>query len=331
MGPPEIKTPHPDQLGGETGKRGGTSPEGRHADDTPRPWKARRGLRLQAQGQAQRILTARARATQPGRYPGDVYRTASCLWSKVADVSVVQSIEHGSAHYTGLVTCGSVWACPTCAAKIQERRRQEIEHAMTWAKSSGLAAIMPTFTFPHRSFHTLAGLLEKQAEAFKLLRKTRAYRRVMERIGFRGLIRSLEVTHGGFFAVMASTIGVCHPQYAFSPIPQGSGGGFRSGSERRLRSPPATAREAGRLAAADAAGRRPCEPLRSAQRGQGGASPVPPAKRVRLPSRPATTPARVKRHRRGAAPTPRRRDAAEPASPDQADQVDLADPSPRRA
>ena len=196
MGPPEIKTPHPSELGGRKGKRGETSPEGRHAEYTATGLKARRALRFQAQSHAQRVLTARARAVHPGEFPGDVYRTASCLWSRVADVSVMQSIEHGSAHYTGLVTCGSVWACPTCAAKIQERRRQEIEHAMTWAKAQGLAAIMPTFTFPHRAFHTLADLLEKQATAFKLLRKTRAYRRVMERIGFKGLIRSLEVTHG---------------------------------------------------------------------------------------------------------------------------------------
>ena len=196
MGPPEIKTPHPSELGGRKGKRGETSPEGRHAETTAKAVKARRALRFQAQGQAQRLLTARARAVHPDRYPGDVFRTAACLWSRVSDVGVRQSIEHGTAHYTGLATCGSVWACPTCAAKIQERRRQEIEVAMTWATAQGFVAIMPTFTFPHRSFHTLADLLEKQARAFRLFRQTRGYRRVMERIGFRGLIRSLEVTHG---------------------------------------------------------------------------------------------------------------------------------------
>jgi hypothetical protein len=197
VGPPaEIKTPHPDQLGGETGKRGGPIPEGRHADYTAGGLKARRALRFQAQSHAQRVLTARARATHPGKFPGDVYRTASCLWSKISAVQVHQDIEHGSAHYSGLVTCGSVWACPTCAAKIQERRRLEIEHAMTWAKAEGLLAIMPTFTFPHRSFHSLAQLLQKQAHAFRLFRQTRGYRRATERLGFRGLIRSLEVTHG---------------------------------------------------------------------------------------------------------------------------------------
>ncbi|MBA1331226.1 hypothetical protein QQ73_08700, partial [Candidatus Endoriftia persephone str. Guaymas] len=79
---------------------------------------------------------------------------------------------------------------------IQERRRAEIEVAMDWHKANGGDALMVTFTFPHVRFDTLAELLAKQAEAFKLLRKGRVYGQLMTSLRFVGLVRSLEVTHG---------------------------------------------------------------------------------------------------------------------------------------
>ena len=52
-------------------------------------------------------------------------RTAKCLRIRAhdCDVQVWKSREHGTASYGGLQTCGSVWTCPVCAAKIAERRR----------------------------------------------------------------------------------------------------------------------------------------------------------------------------------------------------------------
>ena len=46
-------------------------------------------------------------------------RTAKCLRIRAhdCDVQVWKSKEHGTASYGGLQTCGSVWACPVCAAK----------------------------------------------------------------------------------------------------------------------------------------------------------------------------------------------------------------------
>jgi hypothetical protein len=114
----------------------------------------------------------------------------------VADVAVWRSNEFANAHFKGLATCGSVWACAVCASKIQERRRGEVEQAMTWAESNELVAIMVTLTFPHQSFHQLRELLAKQAEALGRFRRSRTYARAVKRIGFAGLIRSLEVTHG---------------------------------------------------------------------------------------------------------------------------------------
>ena len=59
-------------------------------------------------------------------------RTAKCLRIRAfdSDVQVWKSREHGTASYGGLQTCGSVWTCPVCAAKIAERRRVELLDAM---------------------------------------------------------------------------------------------------------------------------------------------------------------------------------------------------------
>jgi len=130
-------------------------------------------------------------------YADSFHRTAQCLHVRHSDtVGVYHSTEHNRAFYGGLVTCGSVWACPVCAAKIQERRRLEIAQAFDWAYSHGHKAVMVTFTFPHYAHQRLADLLGMQADAFKRLRSGKAWDRIKKDMGYVGLIRSLEVTLG---------------------------------------------------------------------------------------------------------------------------------------
>ena len=52
-------------------------------------------------------------------------RTAKCLRIRAhdKDVQVWKSKNHKTASYGGLQTCGSVWTCPVCGAKVVERRR----------------------------------------------------------------------------------------------------------------------------------------------------------------------------------------------------------------
>lgn len=159
-----------------------------------------RALRYQALSQARHWLRADAQPridSGAAEYPGDVYRTTDCRWVSYGDVTINHNAEHQSAFFGGLATCGSVWACPVCAAKIQERRRLEIETAMTAAEAQGLGVTLVTFTFPHQSWHRLPDLIQQQRDAFRrYLRKGSPFRRLRERIGFQGLIRSLEVVHG---------------------------------------------------------------------------------------------------------------------------------------
>src|ERR1043165_405157 len=68
------------------------------------------------------------------------------------DVPVV--IKHGQTRpsFRNLMTCGSVWHCPVCAAKISEERRIELSEAM---QKTTLSPVMLTYTFQHNQGNSL--------------------------------------------------------------------------------------------------------------------------------------------------------------------------------
>jgi len=131
-------------------------------------------------------------------YGHDFHRTAKCKFIRVAhEVGVHKSKQHGSAFYSKLFTCGNVWTCPVCAAKVQERRRVEIAQAIDWAyQVEGLQPVMVTLTFPHHAWHKVGRLLEQQAAALHNLRAGKPWTKFKASYGYQGLIRSLEITHG---------------------------------------------------------------------------------------------------------------------------------------
>lgn len=141
-------------------------------------------------------LIAAATKTHPDKHPGNVYRTAACTWVRVADLAMVKPAQRDSYHYKGLATCGSVWTCPLCASKIQERRRQEVSAAVSHLSGLGKGAAMVSFTFPHRVAQPLSLLLRLQREALAYMRGWRRFQQLMLKAGNCGRIRSLEVTHG---------------------------------------------------------------------------------------------------------------------------------------
>jgi len=109
-------------------------------------------------------------------------RTDKCLRlrTKGKEIQVWQSTEYKTATYVGLQTCGSVWACPVCAAKIAERRRAEVVAAMAAHKAAGGCMFLLTLTAPHQRTDLLADLLAKQAKALKKMFADWAVRKVFE-------------------------------------------------------------------------------------------------------------------------------------------------------
>ncbi|MBL8433670.1 MAG: hypothetical protein JNL99_01920 [Zoogloea sp.] len=115
---------------------------------------------------------------------------------------VWRTTDGSNARLSGVVTCGNVWACPVCAAKICEERRKDLSDAMAAAVSMGKTGYLLTLTFPHEADIPLGELLEKFGTARQKWANSRTYKRIMGEkgnggeIGRLGSVTSLEVTVG---------------------------------------------------------------------------------------------------------------------------------------
>lgn len=124
-------------------------------------------------------------------------RVAMCLRRINGDhVAVHKHRKTGKSFFGGLLVCGSVWHCPVCAAKVSERRRQELKLAFEQFKLSGGHISMLTLTFSHERADKLADILYKFGEATKKFMSGRAFNEIRKDIGMIGRVRVLEVTYG---------------------------------------------------------------------------------------------------------------------------------------
>jgi hypothetical protein len=184
------------QDGGLEAGEAGTAPQGRlgnTAESTsPQERRIERFRHLHA---GQRLITWRGQKDGL-QYPMDWHRTGTCHWKLLGSVATINWMGGGRAVWSGITICGKVWACPICAPKIQEQRRWEIDQAMDWAYRNDLKVVMVTLTVPHKRWHKVADLLKQQQEALTRLRSGKRAKAFRERIGHRGLIRALELTHG---------------------------------------------------------------------------------------------------------------------------------------
>lgn len=180
-------SPSPANRGMQTGQKKIDPETGEILDDVKDPAIARIE-RFILQSAARRIMHGNEK----------IKRIAACLRlrHKGAQVSVHKSKAHGSAHYGGLQTCGSVWVCSCCAAKISERRRVELMRAVEIHKQGGGDVLLLTLTNPHHLGDKLKDVLEGQRKALEFFNKGGDVTRHNLSIGYIGQVRALEVTHG---------------------------------------------------------------------------------------------------------------------------------------
>lgn len=105
-------------------------------------------------------------------------------------------LKEGSAYYDGLVTCGSIWSCPVCAARIRQRRAGEIEKAVLAHLAAGGGVEFPTFTLPHKRGDALADSLRAVQKAWAATWRSSAVVAVLDSLGYSGRIRATEITRG---------------------------------------------------------------------------------------------------------------------------------------
>lgn len=75
----------------------------------------------------------------------------------------------GVAGIAGLASCGRVWLCPVCNAKVMARRALEIGVAVAWAESQSYVMLWGSLTVRHNARSNLADLLDIQRNAWRSL------------------------------------------------------------------------------------------------------------------------------------------------------------------
>jgi hypothetical protein len=119
---------------------------------------------------------------------------------------VHRRLDGASARIAKIKTCGSVWACPVCSAKVAETRREELNKAMVLHIASGGYAYLATLTIPHYFGQSLAELMPMFDKARQRFQSSKGWKKVMDvasegkpggTAGRVGSVTSMEVTYGG--------------------------------------------------------------------------------------------------------------------------------------
>lgn len=135
-------------------------------------------------------------------------RTSNCMVLRspsslggLNNIELCKSPRLNKAYYQGLFSCGSIWTCPICAAKISERRRQELKDALRVAINRDFNIHFVTLTFPHGAGDDLKDILKKMSKAYgKLSSGEYSVKNQLasccDENKIHGFIRAVEVTHG---------------------------------------------------------------------------------------------------------------------------------------
>lgn len=98
-------------------------------------------------------------------------------------VKVTGSGPERRAGIAGVQSCGSVWVCPCCAAKISAHRQGEIELALgRWHERGGRVGLL-TLTMRHHKGHSLAALWDAVSKAWARVTSGRRWRDEQDQYG----------------------------------------------------------------------------------------------------------------------------------------------------
>ena len=112
------------------------------------------------------------------------------------EVVGVRHSEAKGAGFSGLQTCGSVWICPVCSAKIMARRSIETGvMLLAWENLGGRLAF-GTLTMRHHRGQSLSSLWDGLADAWDSVIRSRVWAKWRKRLDSPGLIKVIEVNYG---------------------------------------------------------------------------------------------------------------------------------------
>jgi len=79
----------------------------------------------------------------------------------------VRRTSAGVVGFAGLASCGNIWLCPVCNAKVMARRSLEIGVALSWAQREGFNMLWGSLTVRHNAQSDLKQLLDLQRKAWR--------------------------------------------------------------------------------------------------------------------------------------------------------------------
>jgi len=111
-------------------------------------------------------------------------------------IKLLVSRKENKARFGNLIICGSIWACPWCASRISEDRRQRLAEAVRIAYERGYGVYLLSYTFRHQYSDKIKELLPVASKAFSATRTRRDWLKWRQEYGYLADIRDLEVTVG---------------------------------------------------------------------------------------------------------------------------------------
>ncbi len=123
----------------------------------------------------------------------DLPRLRNCGRARTGKHVGVRSTGDASG-FSGLQSCGSVWACPCCSAKVSARRSLELGCGLLAWEASGGRVLMGTLTMRHHAGHRLTHEWDALQSAWNSVQKSRVWTKWLARLGSPGTVRVVEVT-----------------------------------------------------------------------------------------------------------------------------------------
>lgn len=171
-------------------------------------------MRFKLQRKAQHILWNRTAESFR-----DQFRVCWChrnMRDIEGNVGVFRKQNGSGARFSNLGTCGSVWHCPVCSAKVAEQRRKELQRAMVaWIRKGLIVATdgtpvmgedgllkstnhayLLTLTTPHNAEDQLAAFLPMFEKTIHTFKNSRTNKNNKKQYSIVGAITSREVTFG---------------------------------------------------------------------------------------------------------------------------------------
>lgn len=110
--------------------------------------------------------------------------------------AAIVKVKDGVAHMANVETCGRIWGCPVCGAKIRARRADEITEGIVRHFLAGGGGQFATLTVQHQREDPLRVTFDVLRDVWQFVRRDRSVRSWQKRCGFVGGINALEVMYG---------------------------------------------------------------------------------------------------------------------------------------